>query len=1541
MLRIPRTFLPTLLIAVLLAAAPTPAVAEPSVFRLPEADGVTRVQTDLTGTWELAVYPDPDMDVDTYVPVRELPDASRLDWQERDVPGSLHGSDGPLAHRVIYRTRVDVPASHEGRGFKLHFKGTNWIVSVFVNGELAGEHRGVWIPWDIDISGHVRPGQVNEIAVAVKSPWYGFDTRLADPTGKEGPGTLEAFKDKKTLVRPIIVPYGGKGDGNGNNYGIVNPVALISVGQAYTEDIFVRTSVEKKRCDAEVTVRNTTDRRRTFRVDCTAVNDADGSEAKSFEPVEVAVPAGESRTVTVGGAWEEPDLWWPEPNPHLYRMITTVSSDGRELDVHEQLFGFREVTIDGTAFRLNGLRWNLWGWWGVRQPINEPGDYAAALRKERTRFNRFFSHTALRKFLPAQEDRLEYYDRHGIAGCQGSMIEGMGVRYVLGYVARDANGQWQIKMNEPVWDEFRRHMRQIAKAYRNHPSVLMYSLENETIYINAQNFYGWVRFTGLSKDEYMQPHEEAMASVMRAAQEYDDTKPYVVSGAGDLSGRLPMNTPHYPRGSSSWYPENAYTIDRVSDHVARWPWKKDKPWYVPESTFASDLPLGTVAIGDEAFRSQGDAERGKAVFQRMLFGGYRWAGTTGWSCCGNYSKYPVVMDMLSPLCVIPRKQTSRLYGGRTNELLFKVMNDTFSREPVTLQWIYRAGGRLIAGDQVEMEIEPGFGKEYTVRITPPRVTERLDGELTLRVMQEGADPYEDVRSVPVLPVIASLDVRAPVAVYDRSGRVQEFLDALGVSYDEPASLADAGGGLLIVGPDTLSEAEAYGQDLLAAAMRGARVIVLEQENTVGGGNLPVPVRSTAHYGGYAHPQGLGTPLFRDLGRWDLIDWAGDFPVYKNAFRKPETGARSLVHCGELLRYSALVEVPVGRGFVVLSQLRVGEKLGLDPAADVLLRNLIEHYGATRPSEGIAAVYAPSDDLLAEKVAQTGLRTRRVDSLAGALDPAQVQVAVVDATPDVLRALTGELASRAEAFQQAGGWVMLSGLGPDGVEAFNDLVGGEFLLRPFRVERVTFEGRGEPLGATLGNQDVGLISNESIQHGRMWPSWNTYSTVIDAGRNFAPFTLVPGGPDDPMTYEAVRNDKDPFNFVNNLYNNLSWRCIRQIWWPGETERPDRPLELTFRLRRPETVEQINIHNNANYSTIKDMQIIFDGDEASAVPVVLPAASQTVAVKLDRPRDVRRSITLRATTKRIRSGKNPNLVGIENVQFLRASMPQGATPLDNVGGLVGFPAGEGQGGIFLSQIKFLEEEPNRENAAKKVNLLGVLLSNMGVGAEGVVGVPGVNVRFEPVDLMDAANQYRDARWVSEDVWFGGGHDLGALGGEQDVVLANIAYRLVHFTTAPKQDCVMLGAKDAPKDFPDAVRGIAVGKRADLLFFLQTANVTQPITEEERERMTLRRNPFRLPTVMRYVLHYTDGQHRTIPVVLDKDIAHWLQEEPLPVENAQIAWSHKLNDRRAVLYSMKVPNPRPDVEIESIDIELAEGGSRAVPAVLAITLGQVAGR
>jgi beta-galactosidase len=89
-------------------------------------------------------------------------------------------------------------------------------------------------------------------------------------------------------------------------------------------------------------------------------------------------------------------------------------------------------------------------------------------------------------------------------------------------------------------------------------------------------------------------------------------------------------------------------------------------------------------------------------------------------------------------------------------------------------------------------------------------------------------------------------------------------------------------------------------------------------------------------------------------------------------------------------------------------------------------------------------------------------------------------------------------------------------------------------------------------------------------------------------------------------------------------------------------------------------------------------------------------------------------------------------------------------------------------------------------------------------------------------------------------------------------------------------------------------------------------------------------------KYVIHYADGQTVEVPVFAEVDIDHFQQKEPKSIPGAQLAWTGRFegSDESAVLYAKQWNNPRPGVELRSVDMLYGKDKDRGVPALIAIT-------
>ena len=80
-----------------------------------------------------------------------------------------------------YRKHFKLPADAAGRRVSLEFEGAFQVAEVFVNGHRAGEHRGGYTGFSIDITNAAKPGEDNVVAVRVNNLW---DARLAPRAGE-------------------------------------------------------------------------------------------------------------------------------------------------------------------------------------------------------------------------------------------------------------------------------------------------------------------------------------------------------------------------------------------------------------------------------------------------------------------------------------------------------------------------------------------------------------------------------------------------------------------------------------------------------------------------------------------------------------------------------------------------------------------------------------------------------------------------------------------------------------------------------------------------------------------------------------------------------------------------------------------------------------------------------------------------------------------------------------------------------------------------------------------------------------------------------------------------------------------------------------------------------------------------------------------------------------------------------------------------------------------------------------------------------------
>jgi beta-galactosidase len=1497
------------------------------VFRVPEAGPAERASVKLGGTWEIA-RDDEQMPGEVAEPIRELPKDPV--WRAVTVPGDKNTlrQDLLFAHRVWYRARVAVPDSMAGRAFCLDFPCNNLNTTVYVNGVYCGFERNPFAPFQVDITKGVKPGQTNEIQVGIRDAWYG---RSADPK--------RPLKLRKTFNYPVSLFTQGFQDmdypvWNCPQSGILATPAFVAAGSGvYSADVFVKPSVARKRLDADVLLNNTTDKEAAGEVRWEAVDDATGQPQRVFKPKPFTVAAGRTQAVTLSDDWTDPKLWWPD-TPNLYRLRTTVFVDGAPADVKETLFGFREWRCQGTQFTLNGVVWHLWA--DLIGEHRSAKDWLAAYKRTYQRTTRMGTagqaDRDCRWLGLEPQDALDFCDRNGVVVRRNATLDGETIGYQFSEgdaETRRQQGGSELKL--ALMKNWRQQCVAQVKGERNHPSIQIWSLENEFAFINLVNLLG--------NSPNMDRYEEEITQTHDAVRAADPTRPAMTDGGGAMrKNTLGVAGDHYVATLDGRYPDLAYEPFPEGGGRGRWRWDEQRPRFIGEDFFASGVNPADYAMwgGEAAFQGKAATRDAIATCCRMLTEGYRWGGHyAAWHLWLGDEGGPRQRGAGNPRAVLVRQWDWTFGASQKVNRTFGIFNDTQYPDPMTFSRRLTVQGKEAYAKTSVHHVGPGTAEKFDEELPMPSVTARQEGELSLVLSAGGKEIYRDVKAVSVLPEPGAEKLEAgTVAVFDPAGQTAAFLKRAGVPSATVQSLdtVPAGAKVLVVGRDAIEAKESTSTRLAVLASEGRAIVVLDQAHPLRYQAIPAEMdlapRAKKNDFGAEVPTAEGRtafiedashPALRGLADKDLFTWAADPPaaqsgqtgpartdsdlVFRNAYAKPTRGARSLVQCGPRLEYSALVEVPVGRGVMYLCQLDVGSRLGANPVAQRLLLNLI-HCAATYKLEhaGVAAVIA--DEQLGKAVDAIGLQYAAAADALAAIKDAERRIALVSATPANLKLLAGNPGAL-ESFWQRGGTLLLCGLTPEGLADYNRIVGVDHVIRPFRRERVTFSTPRNPLTAGLTTGDIVMLSGKRMfgWTADEYVASDIFSFVVDLD-DLAPFARS-----DFPSYD---------NIVNGFVGSDGWPLIIDFEYPKD----GKPFDINMDLPQAEVIEEYTHDPSVNYNPTTKIALVFDGKDRVEYDLQPNGDAQTFAV--NPPRKARR-VTLQLVGWLADPAKRP-LIGIDNIYLKVQRSPQWRAtvkPMLNIGAMVQYL--KGNGSVVLCNLKFLETEAVPVNKNKKRAILAGVLSNLKAPfSGGNTVIAGANLACTPIDIHTKATTYKDERG-----WFGDKRRTLKAMPPGEHVLAGVKFNVYEMPTSPVPQVLMLGGNGVPGNLPDEILGIPINTKADALFFLHTARLDRRMDDRERGE----KKRFEL---CRYVIHYADGQAAEAPILCEIDIDHFQQQEPRDLPGAQIAWTGKFDDsdQSAVVYAKQWNNPRPGVEIQSVDLIYGKDKARGVPALLAVT-------
>ena len=1531
--------------------------AAEKVYKLPSSPTGKRSKAALNGLWQIARWDEYD------VPIRnrlkgtdELPDLDTLHWYAIETPGEKKVKQHRMAfaHRVVYRTRVDVPADMADRGWVLEFQQFNMIVSVFVNGQFCDWSKAHDALWLCDVSDAIEPGRVNEVAIVLKDRYYALDPERSEKAQETGNGLVQFYGVPGRMFENsgtggyLDMAVATHGHGDGGRSGLMEPITLIATGPVYTHDVFCKPSVKKQKLDLEITLRNPGDADARVTVDNEVVpwsreGIRDAEVEKFISPVTATVPAEGTRTIQVSAAWSDPDLWWPD-DPNLYLVRTRLLMDGRLADTKETRFGFREWGWDGELFTINGGPWQFWA---DTTKFESPQALVEDAKTSGRNLYRFWG----RHHWPGMTYRevMDYFDENGIVVRDSSTFDGEVASYGQGLTEKGKS-----TYNHTLFDNIINQQKAWVRGARNHPCILIWSLENEITYVNSQL---------LGQAKVVEP---AIRMLAEEVMETDPSRPVMVDGGNALAhpsqwkddkeinklkdlGHLPVNGCHYYEfvgWDATDYPDAAYSADQWYDVKQRgwWPLMPGQPTFHGELFYGRGRPKEILAIvgGEQVFAGDVGTYPARDLMMRMMSEGYRWSGVSSawhfWTGVATRDYY----TSWQPVALLCREWNTAFGGGSNVVRTLKLINQTSQPGPITAKWELRVDGDRRGRGSRTFQMERGGRIEWQIDFEVPHVRTRQEGRLILTAERDGREVFRDEKTIHVIPTdrAPKPDLPRGMKIYllDRHGAAARRLRARGIDFKTVGSLdaVPEGRNLLVVGRDSVPEELSSDARWQKLALSGARILVLEQAHPLHYQSVPADFEVTDHGGRVAFMQDAAHPVFEELGQKDFFCWSGDHMNYENAYRKPTKGAKPLVQCDYGLDYSALAECQVGDGLIVVNQLLVGRKLDGDPVAQRLFDNLVNYAAEYEPVRKDTAVTFDPETPAFKMLDGSGVEYERHPDPLRAMNSG-AQIVVVQATPENLRALVGR-AGRVHDFTENGGWLMLWGVTSEGIEQFNKLVGVDHLIRPHTREKVLIRMPRDPLTAGISLRDVVMTTGERIARwkGTEWRSTDGYSYVVDYD-DVAPFCTIDG---IPPKREASKMPAQR-HVVNGLTTDEFWMYLYYIHIDEHEPR------IEFDLPRPEVIEGFSITCDTAYYKIVGVSLYFD-DDPEPVKLDLRPDSSMQKFKLEPRRASKVTVEF---SDLLETHERP-VLGINNIGLkVRRSEEfyRKVDPLLNIGALVKYP--QGDGGILLNQVNVLEQEENPANRSKKAVIVKQLLANLGARfGGGRKVVVGTGLRYDPISIEDAKytaymNHEREPGWFRNrrmrDVDF----SVLPLGEKQ---FAGVLYDIYTFPTSPAPNVLMLSGSGSDVE-AESIESIEVGRKADALFFLHTYNPEKKAEQYDEEVAELKAQPLgkakaedmpESPHVLTYVVRYADGKTEEIEVKWREDIGPWFSDQPRDLKNAALAWTAPIPEKKGwklAAYTMQWNNPRRDVAIESIDLKVPDPQQTqgyGAPALLAIT-------
>lgn len=334
----------------------------------------------------------------------------------------------------IYKRTFFIEESFRGKQIILRFCGVDSAYHLWVNGQEAGYSKAARNESEFDITDMVKVGQENDVTVRVYQWSDGTYLEDQDMWWESG-----IFRDVELLGVP--------------KDGIRDFKVTADLDETYTNGLL----------RVEAALRTEENVQVTFEL-----MDAQGNTVLT----ETAGTHGEK--VCMEAVVENAEHWSAEI-PYLYKLLMTVEKDGQVIEVIPQNVGFRNIRMNGDTFLVNGVAIIFKGM--NRHDYNPRNGRVVAkeeIEKDIILMKQFNVNAIRTCHYPDSYYLYDLCDEYGMYLIDETDLECHGF---------ELTGDYKWITDDPTWETaYVSRMTRMIERDKNHPSIIMWSLGNESAF---------------------------------------------------------------------------------------------------------------------------------------------------------------------------------------------------------------------------------------------------------------------------------------------------------------------------------------------------------------------------------------------------------------------------------------------------------------------------------------------------------------------------------------------------------------------------------------------------------------------------------------------------------------------------------------------------------------------------------------------------------------------------------------------------------------------------------------------------------------------------------------------------------------------------------------------------------------------------------------------------------------------------------------------------------------------------------------------------